>query len=79
VPVDAVEIRLPAANYHHRIVAETNRLGEKASNESMLAGKRCSPALIVVFIAIIIGTLTFLALHHGPEKQPSSAPIHDQQ
>jgi hypothetical protein len=52
---------------------------EKASKEFMLAGKRCSPALIIVFIAIIVGALTFAALHHGPEQQPGNAPIHDQQ
>ena len=45
----------------------------------MLAGKRCSPALIYVFIAIIVGTLAFLALHHGPERQPRTEPIHEKQ
>ena len=45
----------------------------------MLAGKRCSPALIIVFIAIIVGALAFAALHNGPEQQPNNAPIHDQQ
>jgi len=45
----------------------------------MLAGKRCSPALIVVFLAIIVGTLAFLAMSHGPDRQPRAAPIHEKQ
>jgi len=42
----------------------------------MLAGKRCGPALIFLFIAIIVGTLVIVALSHGPEQQPPVEPIH---
>jgi len=45
----------------------------------MLAGKRCSPALIYLFIAIIVGALAFVAVSHGPDRQPKTAPIHEKQ
>jgi hypothetical protein len=57
----------------------TNRHLKEASNEGMLAGKRCSPVLIYVFIAVIIGALTFLAVSHGPDRQPKAEPIHEKQ
>jgi hypothetical protein len=45
----------------------------------MLAGKRCSPTLIVIFIAIIVGTLAFFAFHQSHQSPVQSAPIHDKQ
>lgn len=54
------------------MVAEEHR-------KRMLAGKRCSPALIYLFIAIIVGALAFVAVSHGPDRQPKTAPIHEKQ
>jgi len=45
----------------------------------MLAGKRCSPVLIYAVLAIIVGALTFVAVSHGPERQPPAQPIHQKQ
>jgi hypothetical protein len=42
----------------------------------MLAGKRCSPTLIVVFIAIIVGALAFFAFHQSSQQPLPAAPIH---
>jgi len=52
---------------------------QSASKGSMLAGKRCGPTLIYLFIAIIVGTLLFVAMRHGPRQQPRAVPIHDKQ
>jgi len=45
----------------------------------MLAGKRCSPALIYVVIAIIVVTLAFVVSRRGPDRQPQNEPIHEKQ
>lgn len=50
-----------------------------ASKKFMFAGKRCGPTLIYLFIAIIVATLAFLALSHGPQRQPPAPPIHQKQ
>ncbi|MCU1296301.1 MAG: hypothetical protein JWO91_579 [Acidobacteriaceae bacterium] len=43
----------------------------------MLAGKRCSPTLVVIAIAIILSALVFLGLSHSPNQAPpKAAPIH---
>jgi hypothetical protein len=45
----------------------------------MLAGKRCSPVLLYLFLAIIVGTLIFVAVSHGPDHQPPAEPIHQKE
>jgi hypothetical protein len=45
----------------------------------MLAGKRCSPILIYLVIAIIVGTLAFVAASHTPDRRPPAEPIHEKQ
>jgi hypothetical protein len=32
-----------------------------------------------VFLAIIVGTLLFLGLSHGPDRQPRAEPIHQKE
>jgi hypothetical protein len=57
----------------------TNLRLQEASKLAMLAGKRCSPTLILVVIAIIVGTLAFFAVSHGPDRRPQAEPIHQKQ
>jgi len=45
----------------------------------MLAGKHCSPILVYLVLAIIIGTLVFLAASHAPDRRPPAEPIHQKQ
>jgi hypothetical protein len=71
--------RQPTATAGYETVLAANRTDETASNDLMLAGKRCSPALIYIFIAIIVGSLAFFAFHHGPQRQPPAEPIHEKQ
>ncbi|MCU1298238.1 MAG: hypothetical protein JWO91_2516 [Acidobacteriaceae bacterium] len=44
----------------------------------MLAGKRCSPTLVVIAIGIILTALVFFALSHSPNEAPKTQPMHQE-
>jgi hypothetical protein len=42
----------------------------------VLAGKRCSPVVIYIALALIVISLTFLWAKRGPDRRPNAAPLH---